>query len=725
MFKHLATATSRHPKVVLVISAIFVVVAGAVGSLVIPRMSSAGYSDPGSDSYAAYDLLENEFNAPLPHLSIAIGQLGTAGAADDEAVAAQAEEIIADFAQVDGVSKIDSYWSLGRPAQMKSTDGSLGLVLLYVDAKTLDKRNAVARTIIDDTPDRVGNVDVVISGAGGTYNGINKQITEDIKFAEMISIPLTLLLLLFVFGTAVAAGMPLFVGVSAILGALFGVWAISLFTDVSVFALNLITGLGLGLGIDYALLIVNRFREELGRGKSVEEAVQETVHTAGRTVMVSGIAVGLTLSSMIMFPQPFLRSFAYAGVSVCIMAIAGALIPLPAALRLFGRRIDSLRIRRGDLTPKDEGIWSRVARFVMRRPWSTTLLTLVALVSLALPALGAQFSQVDDRVLNKENPAAQAAQLFRDNFSSNESSPIDVIFTSDVSDARVARVARDIAQLPEIVRVETQAGIYTRAGFQPLEGVPGWPAATMETDSHVRLVAISNVSARTAAGMSLTHEMRDLAPDSLVGGAAADYTDSQEGIARQMPAALLWVAIATLIVLFLFTGSVLLPFKAIALNVLSLGSAMGVLTWMFQNGNLQWLTGEYTVTGALDTSSLVIVAIVTFGLSMDYEVFLLSRIKEEHDAGSDTTEAVALGLQRSGRIITAAALLLAVVFAAFVTSSVTSIKMLGFGIAFAILLDATVVRGLLVPALMRIAGRYNWWAPRPLRRLHDRFGLSD
>ena len=219
--------------------------------------------------------------------------------------------------------------------------------------------------------------------------------------------------------------------------------------------------------------------------------------------------------------------------------------------------------------------------------------------------------------------------------------------------------------------------------------------------------------------------VRAIATDAIVGGTAADYTDSQEGIARQLPWSLLWVAIATLIVLFLYTGSVLLPFKAILLNVVSLSAAMGVLTWLFQNGNLMWLTGEYTVTGTLDTSSLVIVAIVTFGLSMDYEVFLLSRIKEEHDAGSETTEAVALGLQRSGRIITAAALLLAVVFAAFVTSSVTSIKMLGFGIAFAILLDATVVRGLLVPALMRIAGKYNWWAPRPLRWVHSRIGLKD
>ena len=275
MFKHLATATSRHPRIVLAISAIFVIMAGVVGSFVIPRMAGGGYGDPDSESAIAAELLTNEFNAPMPHLSIAIGKLGMSGAADSVAVTSKVDSIIADFKSVDGVSKIDSYWSLGGPSQMRSTDGSLGLVLLYIDATTLDKINAISRTIIDNTPAQVRGVDVIVSGAGATYSGINRQITEDIKFAETISIPLTMLMLLVVFGTAVAAGMPLFVGVSAIAGALFGVWAVSLFTDVSVFALNLITGLGLGLGIDYALLIVNRFREELGRGKNVEEAVRE------------------------------------------------------------------------------------------------------------------------------------------------------------------------------------------------------------------------------------------------------------------------------------------------------------------------------------------------------------------------------------------------------------------------------------------------------------------
>jgi RND superfamily putative drug exporter len=288
-----------------------------------------------------------------------------------------------------------------------------------------------------------------------------------------------------------------------------------------------------------------------------------------------------------------------------------------------------------------------------------------------------------------------------------------------------ATYALEASKLAHVVRVEAPQGIAVDGQWQQLPPTMQWPVDTMQTAEHVRLRMFIDVSSRTPAALEIITQIRDMDPNALVGGGSADYTDSQQGIADAMPKALLWVAIATLIILFLYTGSVVLPIKAVLLNVLSLGATLGVLTWMFEEGNLQWLTGDYTVTGTLDTSTLVLIAVVTFGLSMDYEVFLLSRIKEEHDRGSDTTEAVALGLQRSGRIISAAAILLAAVFAAFVTSGVTSIKMMGFGVAFAILLDASVVRGLLVPALMRIAGRYNWWAPKPLRKFHEKFGLAD
>ncbi|MEY2634289.1 MAG: hypothetical protein RIS75_229 [Actinomycetota bacterium] len=728
MFDRIATLIVNRSVLVLVMCAAVFTTAAAVGAAVIPRMSGGGYGDSSSESARVVTILEDTFQITEPHLTLAIGQIDVKDSVDKPAVTQAANDVISDLLKTEGVAKIDSYWSLNKSSNLKSHDGSLALVFVYLEGETLDIKNAVSKQIIESTPAIQDDVEIYIGGTGAIYTAINTQITQDITFAEFISIPLTLILLLIVFGTAIAAGMPLMVGISAIGGALFGIWAVSLFTEVSVFALNLITGLGLGLGIDYALLIVNRFREELARGRDVADSIRTTLKTAGKTVMVSGLTVALTLGSMIVFPQSFLKSFAYAGVAVCMTAVLGALIPLPAALYLLGHKIDKFKIRRGNLAPGDDGAWATIARNVMKRPIVTTVSVLIVLISLATPSLTAQFSQVDDRVLPASSEASKTSQLFRDEFDSNESAPIEIIIPAGTSESAITKFASDVSLHEEIIRVETPAGIITKGQLLSLTPEMGWPGTTLEAAGMTRLRVIGDVQSRSIAAQDLITDLREMSSSpqgTLIGGVSADFTDSQRGIGNRLGWALLWVAVATLILLFLFTGSVLLPIKAIVLNVLSLGSTMGVLTWMFQNGNLQWLTGEYTVTNTLDTSTLVLITIVTFGLSMDYEVFLLSRIKEEHDAGSETTESVALGLQRSGRIISAAAALLAVVFAAFLTSSVTSIKMLGFGIAFAILLDATVVRGLLVPALMRIAGRYNWWAPAPLRKLHERFGITD
>lgn len=721
--KSLAQITVGRPKLVLLVSLFLFVLAGVLGSAVIPKMSGGGYDDSAADSAIVAQALESDFGVVDPHLSIAVGKAGVSNAALNADVASVADQLFEEITVVPGVDRIETFWNDAEAVNYVSADQSLGLILVYVEDKSLDAQNAVAKEIIENTPTQIDDVEIYIGGTGAIYNAINGQITEDIAFAESISIPLTLLMLLFVFGTAVAASMPLIVGLFAISGALFGVWAVSNFTDVSVFALNLITGLGLGLGIDYALLIVNRFREELARLGDVEDAVRATVHTAGRTVLFSGLTVALTLSSLFVFPQQFLRSFAFAGVLVCLMAVVGALIPLPAALRLLGHRIDKGRVRRGDLTPSDEGFWSRTASAVMHRPFLVSFIAITLLIGAGSLALDAKFGQVDDRVLPANNPAAVASEIFREYFNSYEASPVEVLIPKGVE--TTSAYASAVNELTGVVRVETESGIYNQSGFIPLGVAEGWPYAEFSTADYDLVRVIVEVEPRSIAGEDFIADIRAINPDVSVGGAAAIYADSQAGIADNVLNALIWVAITTLVLLFLFTGSVLLPIKAVLLNLLSLSATIGVLTWMFQNGNLQWLTGEYTVTGQLDTSSLVLIIIVTFGLSMDYEVFLLSRIKEEHDAGADTRRAVALGLQRSGRIITAAAALLAVVFAAFVTSSVTSVKMLGFGIGFAILLDATVVRGLLVPALMRIAGKYNWWAPRPLVWVHKRFGISD
>jgi RND superfamily putative drug exporter len=491
--------------------------------------------------------------------------------------------------------------------------------------------------------------------------------------------------------------MPLLVGVGAILGSLLVIYIITLFTGVSVFALNLITGLGLGLGIDYALLVVNRFREELHSGKSIEDSIVNTVKTAGKTVFYSGLTVVLTLASLTLFPQMFLKSFGYAGITVVLMAVLGALIALPALLAILGNRIDKGLVRKSVKVTKEDGRWADVARFVMRKPVSVVVLSLVILTVLAAPVKNIVFSQVDSRVLPASNAAATAARVILEKFPGQEGNPIEIIVPKGAAlETQVNQYTDSIAKVPGVVRI----------------------GDTQIVGEDLRVTAIHSMGPRTPKAEELINEIRLIpAPaGTLIGGVAADYADAQSGTARTLPWALLWIAIGVLLLLFVFTGSIILPIKAVILNILSLTATMGAITWIFIEGNLKWLVGDFTVTGALDTGSVILVAVVTFGLSMDYELFLLSRIKEEHDSGKSNTESVAVGLQRSARIITAAAGLLAIVFASFMISGVTSIKMLGFGVAFAILLDASLVRGLLVPALMRLFGERNWWAPKSLKR---------
>ena len=541
------------------------------------------------------------------------------------------------------------------------------------------------------------NLTIYASGTGVFAHSINSKIADDLKLSESISIPLTFILLVFVFGGLVASAMPLLVGVSAILGSFLVIYLLTLFTGVSVFALNLITGLGLGLGIDYSLLIVNRFREELHAGKSVDEAIKRTVATAGKTVFYSGLTIVITLASLMLFPLMFLKSFGYAGVTVVIMAVLGSLVALPALLAILGNRIDKAVVRKSAITPKEDGRWAQTARFVMRKPVSVVVLCLIALGVFAAPITNIVFSQVDSRVLPASNPAAYASQLITERFPGQEGNPIEIIIPGGSAKLEeIKNYTTEISKVKGVVRI-------------------GEPQVL---GNDVRVIAIHDMGPRTPLAEVLIKEIRQIpAPDqTLVGGVAADYADTQIGIARTMPWALTWIAAGVLVLLFLFTGSIILPIKAVILNILSLAATLGVITWIFVDGHLKWLVGDFTVTGAVDTGSIILVAVVAFGLSMDYELFLLSRIKEEHDAGKSNIESVATGLQRSARIITAAAGLLAIVFASFMLSGVTSIKMLGFGVAFAIILDATLVRALLVPALMRLFGERNWWAPKAMKR---------
>ena len=695
MFEKLGHVIVRRRKAMVILFIVSILTAGTVGTMIFSRLDSGGYSNPNSDSYQVYNYLNKNLNVADPNIVVVVdsGDLPIT----DPTVAAKAQMLETEMANAPGVTKVDSYWNTGGEKTLAASDGKAAYILVYGGGEAFTPESQEMGAYFQKNFDGKRNGLTLYSGGVGVVgNAINNKIADDLKIAEAISIPLTFILLVMVFGAMAASAMPLIVGVSAILGAFFLLYLISLVTSVSVYALNLTTGMGLGLGIDYALLIVNRFREELHRGKSVEDSIVDTMASAGKTVFYSGLTVLVTLLSLTFFPLPFLKSFGYAGVSVVAIAVAGALFGLPPILAMLGTRINKGVVRKSAIEHKDEGRWAQTARLVMKRPVAVVLLSLIILGILAAPIKDIAFSQGDSRILPASNPAAVATAIQESRFESN-------IATIDILVLDGAGKENEISSYIE--EVKKVSGIVTVATPQTI-------------GNDIQITAYESMLPRSPEAQQLIHNLRDLpAPaGTLIGGVAADYTDTQDGIAETLPLALGWIAISVLILLFVFTGSIILPIKAVLLNVMSLAATMGVMTWIFVGGNLQWLVGSFTVTGSLDTSIVILIFVVVFGLSMDYELFLLSRIREEHLLGKSNIESVATGLQRSARIITAAAVLLAVVFAAFVTSGVTSIKMMGFGVAFAVVLDATLIRALLVPALMRLLGERNWWAPKAMQR---------
>ncbi len=682
------------------------------------NLAGGGYDDPNADSETVRTILNEDFDIDPAEIIVLVDLEDDA---DTETSANTVSALNRELAGLDGVVSVNDYYTLGSPDSLKSEDGKL--VYLFVDVDNDEEAGPVVDIIVDDYTGTYLTADIHVAGYEAITKALNETIYSDIITAELIAVPLAILLLVFVFGTLVAAGLPLMVGILAIIASFFVVWVFSQFTEMSVFSLNLITGLGLGLGIDYSLLVINRWREERGRGLSVSEATVRTVETAGRTVFFSGLTVAVTLLSLGFFPQAFLQSFAISGFTVVLMAVLGAIIALPSALQLLGDRVNKLKVIKGDLTPRPFGLWYKVAKFSARKSIVVAIVAVTGLGGLASLASDAEFGQVDDRILPKDNPAVVASDLIRDRFDGRANDPVEIV-VSGFDEQQLNDYVQDLSQVEGITSVQSPLGLTENGSTIPqtasfFEGYTG--------DDYSRIVAVSDVEPRSTEGYDLIVEIRELDSgfeEVLVGGGAAFYTDSQQGIERNAPTALIWILIATAILLFLFTGSVVLPLKAIFLTVLSLGATLGFITWVFIGGELMWLIGDFQVTGVLDTSSLVLVGVVAFGLSMDYELFLLSRIKEEHEKGVPTSEAVATGLQKSGRIITAAAVILAITFGAFAASGVSIMKMLGLGIAFAILLDATVVRAILVPSVMRLLGKYNWYAPRPLKKVYDRLGIS-
>ena len=570
------------------------------------------------------------------------------------------------------------------------------------------------------TPSRAtsGRPDLTVLAGGQipTEAAINHEVTSNISRAEAISMPVLLILLLVIFGSLAAASLPLAIGGIGIIGSFAALRLLTLATPVSIYSVNITTILGLGLAIDYGLFMVGRFREELHRQATVADAIARTMATAGRTVAVSGITVAMALASLLLFPEVFLRSMGYGGVATVLVDMIAALTVMPALLAVLGHRVNALRIRRSVRHPRQpaaNGGWYRVARSVMRRPLVFAGVIVVVLLALGAPVLHISWGGTDARALPAAAPARQVTEALSRDFPGNVTAPIEslVQFQAPIegSPARQVQLAEYVSALGKLPGVTGAQVTGVRGHFARID--LRYQPDPLSAQARQIVQRVRGVAAPASASVQ-------------VGGQTAQLVDELSSLSATVPWMALVMAAATFVLLFLAFGSVVLPVKAIVANLLSLSATFGVVVWIFQEGHLSGLL-RFAPTGTIDPTMPILMLAIIFGLSMDYEVFLLSRIRERYDVTGDTPEAIASGLQRTGGVITSAALLLVIVVGAFSASGITFIKLMGVGMIVALIVDASIVRVLLVPAVMRLLSQANWWAPGPLRRLYARYGIRE
>ena len=725
MLARLGSFVVRRKRATLIGVLLLTVAAAVYGGGVARNLIAGGFDPAGAESVRSEEVLEDTFGQVQPNVVLVVTAAdGDVGSDASRAAGTAITEFVAGFDHVDIAV---SYWTLGDPPPLRGTDGDNALVMAHVAGTETE---AIERTddLVDALEDSEVGGEAVTVHAGGlavVNSEVTHTIERDLQLAEMIAIPVTLVLLVWVFGSIVAALLPLAVGIFAIIGGFAVLQLFASFTDVSIFALNATTALGLGLAIDYSLFIVSRYREELAGGHPPGAAVVRTVRTAGRTVLFSAVTVAIGLSAMLVFPIPFMRSFGYAGIGVAAMAAFGAVVLLPALLAALGHRVEKGRVFKRRPVVDGEGVWHRVAVFVMRRPIPVATAVVALLLILGAPFLGIRLGTPDDRVLSPGADVRETHDILREDYAAGEAATIQVV-VPDVaaSDADIAGYAAELSALDGVARVDALTGSY--AGGTEV-APPGAMSLRFANDGGTWFSVVPGVEPLSADGEELVSDIRELdSPfaEVLVGGQSAAQVDSKEVVFERLPWAIGLVAVTTLVVLFMLFGSVLVPIKALVLNFLSLTATFGAMVFIFQDGNGSGLL-DFTATGDIAVAMPILMFCIAFGLSMDYEVFLLSRIKEEHDRGADTVTSVAVGLERTGRIVTAAAVLIAVVFIAFATGQVSFMKMFGIGLTLAVLVDAFLIRSTLVPAFMRLAGDANWWAPGPLRRFHNRFGISE
>jgi uncharacterized membrane protein YdfJ with MMPL/SSD domain len=723
MFERLGARVFARRKVVLIVGLVLLVLGGLWGGSVSKLLSSGGYYDPHSESVKADNDITHKLQVPAVD---AIVLFTSTAQVSDPAAEGPIEAALAAVPR-SAVPSYTTYWT-SHQARQVSTNGRA----TYVDLRLAGKSDAaqqhslaVVRSTLASAD--LKNITVQYGGAVTLNEEISGQVSKDLRVAELVSLPIVLVLLIIIFGSLVSAGLPLAVGILGIVGASAILRVLTMFVSVSVFALNLVTVLGLGLAVDYALFVVSRFREELDRQPTVRRAVTRTMATAGRTVAFSGVTIAASLASLTLFPETFLRSMGYGGVAVVLVDVIAALTILPALLAILGHRVNALRVpsvtRHKSTAPDagtsasvlvEHGAWYRLANSVMRRPVAYTVAIIVVLGIMAAPFANVIFGGYTARVLPTSSPGRIVSDTLARDFPANATNPIQVV-VEGVSD-------------------QAALGAYVQR-LEAVKGAAGAAIVVVHADNALVQVAFNGDPISSAARATLQHVRAVPRPSGtqvLVGGYTAFLVDQLNSIGHVLPWMLAVMVLAMLVLLFLAFGSFVLPFKAVLMNALSIGASFGAVTWVFQSGHLSNLLG-FSKLGYLDATDPILMLAVVFGLSMDYEVFLLSRIREEWDASKARGEsaelrnrhAVAVGLQRSGRIITSAAILLVIVVGSFASSQVTTLKLLGFGMALAIFVDATVVRAMLVPALMRLLGAANWWAPAPVARWWDRRGFAE
>jgi uncharacterized membrane protein YdfJ with MMPL/SSD domain len=698
MLERLARLADRRGRTVVVTAVIVAVVAGVLGAGVADRLDPYGADDPATESVKAADRLERAGYREAG-VVVLVDDVDVDSPAGRARIEALSERIRSDA----DVARVASFYATGS-RDFVSRDGGSTFIAVQLSPTEDDEIQDAGERISAALEDEPG---VTVGGTAVAQQQANEQVEQDLRTAELFAFPILFLLSVLFFRSLVAAALPLLVGGLTIVSTMLTLSVASELGSISIFALNLVIGLGLGLSIDYSLFIVSRYREEIAKSGPGLEAMRRTMATAGRTVLFSALTVAGAIASLLVFPQRFLYSMGIGGSLVALIAAAVALIVLPAILALLGTRVNALapRFLRGraerDARPAEHGFWFRLSRLVMRFPGRIALASAAFLVALGIPFLGVQFTSVDAQVLPDSASANRVDDALRAEFPPFRDTPIQLAVGGGPGQAE--SVARHAERLPGVAEVR--------------------PPVELERGEHVVEVVSSNPPL-SEASQELVADLRALDGDAPVAGFTAGFVDLKDSLAEHIPLMLAIVVAVTLVVLFAFTGSLVLPVKQILMNLLGLSAVFGILVLIFQDGRLEGLLG-YESQGALEATQPLFLFVVAFGLSTDYGVFLLSRIKEARDGGAPNADAVAVGLERVGRIATAAAVLFAVAIGAFVTSQMIFIKQLGLGTALAVLIDATIVRALLVPSLMELLGNWNWWAPKPLRRIHARLGFSE